>query len=1350
MNYFVGLDIGTESVGWAVTDEGYAILKKNGHALWGVRQFPEAKKAEERRLYRVARRRLQRREQRLAMLRDIFAPEIAQVDPAFFQRMEESKFLESDKRSFGTSSLGRYTLFSDQRYCDRDYHREFPSIYHLRKALILEDRDFDIRLVYLAVHHILKKRGHFLFGDMSLDNVNFANCMEPLRTYLLDEYDLAFEPKEVKNFEAVLMDHTMSTAFKRKALAEAMGTAAENRQVAAILDLLTGKKVKASRLCAMDVGADKSFSFKEGFESAEAELADLLGDAMSLIYHIKRLYDWSILCELKSGEDFLSCAKVKVYERHNQDLTRLKTLLRSFPKVYREVFRASKEKLDNYVAYSGHGAKNYRCAYKPFSVYLKRQIEDLKKKMDGDTWKEASRILAELENGIFLPKQTTTDNSIIPHQLHEQELKKILERASAYLPFLNAADESGLSAKERILALFRFRIPYYIGPLDTRSEHSWVVRSMDKIYPWNFDRVVDHAQSAQRFIERMTKKCSYIDQPVLPRGSLLYSRFSALNMLNKLRINDQPISVETKQRIYNELLLNRACTNIKALSDYLLSNGLMQKGDELGCMDEQFRILMPGYYVFHKILQRGNGEDMVEDIIRHMALFGADRKLLAQWLADEYGERLSEEDRAYLLRNRDKFKEWGNLSRAFLKEILHRDPQTGELISIDDALWRTNYNLMELLSSQFGFVDALEIYRAEHLGMQSRTLDEILEDSYASPGIRRAIHQSLGIISELEKIMKGQPKRVFVEVTRSEGPKVRTQSRKKCLQELYKSCKAEAADIYQQLEAYDEAQLRSDKLYLYFIQQGKCMYSGQAIDLARIASDYDIDHIYPQSLVKDDSLENRVLVKRELNDAKADRYPIGEGIRTQMRAFWADLRKRGFIGEEKYRRLTRNTPFTDSERAGFIARQLVETGQAAKIVADLLKRRYGDNRVVYVKAGNVAAFRQAQRLLPDGTQCSEGACKGVQTQQDPLFVKCRQVNDFHHAKDAYLNIVVGNVYHLKFTSNPLFFVRTAERYSMNRVFDGNVVRGGETAWKAGEEGSIGTVRRMMRKNNILVTRFAREVTGGLFDQLIVSSQKGSNLAPIKQSDLRMRVEVYGGYNKLSGAYFMLVEHGKQTKRRRSLEPVYIMHKALYEREPLRYCEEILGLQAPRVLIPKIKIDALLSLDGFRMNISGRTGDRIAYKNANQLVISAEQAQYVKRIGKYLERCSKERNALEITIFDGIDAQRNDALYRVLAEKLGRAPYKVMYERASQTLNNYAASFKKLGLYEQCQALMAILGLFSTSVSNPSLKIDDKHKCTGLLLTSKNLNNYAGRSLLLIHPSITGVFEQKIDLLGDVF
>ena len=84
------------------------------------------------------------------------------MDPAFFQRLDESKFLEADKRPDGSGApLGKYALFADGAYCDRDYHREFPTIYHLRRVLLLEDRAFDVRLVYLAAHHILKKRGAF-------------------------------------------------------------------------------------------------------------------------------------------------------------------------------------------------------------------------------------------------------------------------------------------------------------------------------------------------------------------------------------------------------------------------------------------------------------------------------------------------------------------------------------------------------------------------------------------------------------------------------------------------------------------------------------------------------------------------------------------------------------------------------------------------------------------------------------------------------------------------------------------------------------------------------------------------------------------------------------------------------------------------------------------------------------------------------------------------------------------------------------------------------------------------------------------------------------------------------------
>ena len=33
--YYLGLDLGSNSVGWAVTDEEYNIVRRKGKALWG-------------------------------------------------------------------------------------------------------------------------------------------------------------------------------------------------------------------------------------------------------------------------------------------------------------------------------------------------------------------------------------------------------------------------------------------------------------------------------------------------------------------------------------------------------------------------------------------------------------------------------------------------------------------------------------------------------------------------------------------------------------------------------------------------------------------------------------------------------------------------------------------------------------------------------------------------------------------------------------------------------------------------------------------------------------------------------------------------------------------------------------------------------------------------------------------------------------------------------------------------------------------------------------------------------------------------------------------------------------------
>lgn len=167
--YYVGLDMGTGSVGWAVTDESYQILRRHGKAMWGVRLFESAKTAEERRMFRTGRRRLDRRGWRIEILQEIFAEEISRVDPGFFLRMKESKYYPEDKRDIqGNCPELPYTLFVDKTFTDKDFHKKYPTIYHLRKMLMETEDTPDIRLVYLALHHMMKHRGHFLLsGDIS-------------------------------------------------------------------------------------------------------------------------------------------------------------------------------------------------------------------------------------------------------------------------------------------------------------------------------------------------------------------------------------------------------------------------------------------------------------------------------------------------------------------------------------------------------------------------------------------------------------------------------------------------------------------------------------------------------------------------------------------------------------------------------------------------------------------------------------------------------------------------------------------------------------------------------------------------------------------------------------------------------------------------------------------------------------------------------------------------------------------------------------------------------------------------------------------------------------------------------
>lgn len=1341
--YYLGLDIGTGSVGWAVTDKNYQLCKANGKALWGVRLFETAKTAEERRTFRSQRRRNQRKKQRIELLQELFAEEIYKTDTGFYLRMKESRYFPEDKRDeTGNVPVLPYALFVDDEFTDKEYHREFPTIYHLRSALLHEDRKFDLRLIYLAIHHILKHRGHFLFeGEMNKEG-NFKDIFDTFWQEVCDNGKIGIETfpdtEALKEVEDILKDKNLGRSTKKSRLVQSLGL--KTKQEKALAGLLSGttesldvifddeelKSLENNKICFCNAN----------YEENADKLEEALNENYYLIEKAKAIYDWALLADILGQNEYLSDAKKETYEKHKRDLALLKKVIKeNCPEEYKNIFSLEKKGKANYASYIGMYKVNGKkkeleekgCTKEEFYSYIKSILKNLNDNED------IIYIKNEIENNQFMPKQMIKDNGVIPSQLHKKELERILDNSAKYYPFLLEKDEKGLSVKDKIIAIFGFRIPYYVGPLNGYHKDSgfyWAKRKENgKIYPWNLEEMIDMEASAEKFIRRMTNKCTYlVGKDVLPKNSLLYSKFMVLNELNNLRINDEKISVELKQKIYNELFKKNKRVTKKKLENFLKTEGIFGNNDAISGIDGDFKSSLTVYIDLKGILNNSLPSEVeIEELVKDITLFRDDKKLLKGRIKRRFPDFTDKQIEAI---SKLPYKDWGRLSKEFLTELVSVNKETEELLSIISMLYETNNNLMQLLSKEYDYVEKIEEMNALEDKQEGLTYKAV-ENMYVSPAVKRQTWQTIEIIKEVNKIMGREPERIFIEMAREKQESRRTQSRKDRLKELYKQCKQEERDWILELEEKGDNRLRSDRLFLYYAQMGRCMYSGEEIELDDLYNDnlYDIDHIYPQSKVMDDSIDNRVLVKKTLNAEKSDNYPLKKEIRDKNKGFWKMLLDKGFISKEKYKRLVRSEKFTTEEYAGFISRQLVETRQSTKAVADLLKRNYKETEIVYVKAGNVSQFRKSRDLI-----------------------KVREVNDYHHAKDAYLNIVVGNVYHTKFTADAVWFIKNnpGRSYNLKKMFDFDVERNGEIAWRSGDNGTIGLVKKVMSKNNIMFTRYSYEAKGGLFKQQLV--KKGKGQVPIKGSDSRLTSLLedgrlkYGGYNEAAGAYYMLVESkGKKDEFIRTIEfiPVYLASKFENDRQALiEYCINICNLKEPKIILYKIKKDTLFCIDGFYMYLSSRSGNQIIFKNANQLCICKEDELLIKSMAKFLER-KKENKGIVISEKDGITKNRLIELYDIFYSKLEKTVYSKCYSSQRKTLKEGREKFLSLNNEEKCEVLMEILHLFQCKNGSANIKMIGGSGRAERISKSSNITKI--NDIKIIYQSPTGFFEQVIDL-----
>ena len=1186
--YSIGLDIGTNTVGFAVITDDYKVpskkmkvlgntdkrfIKKN---LIGALLFDEGTTAEARRLKRTARRRYTRRKNRLRYLQEIFFEEMSKLDSSFFHRLDDSFLIPEDKRA------SKYPIFATLGE-EKEYHKQFPTIYHLRKYLADSKEKADLRLIYLALAHMIKYRGHFLYED-TFDIKN--NDIQKIFNEFISIYDNTFEESSLSGqnaqVEAIFTDK-ISKSAKRESVLKLFPDEKSTGLFSEFLKLIVGNQADFKKHFNLEEKTSLQFSKDTYDEDLENLLGQIGDDFADLFVVAKKLYDAILLSGILTVTDPstkapLSASMIERYENHQKDLAALKQFIKNnLPEKFVEIF--SDQSKDGYAGYID-GKTTQEAFYK--------YIKNLLSKFEG-----ADYFLEKIEREDFLRKQRTFDNGSIPHQIHLQEMNAILRRQGEHYPFLK-------ENREKIKKILTFRIPYYVGPLASgNSDFAWLTRNSDQaIRPWNFEEIVDKASSAEDFINKMTNYDLYLpEEKVLPKHSLLYETFAVYNELTKVKFiaeglrDYQFFDSGQKKQIVNQLFKEKRKVTEKDIIHYL-HNVDGYDGIELKGIEKQFNASLSTYHDLLKIIKDkefmddAKNEAILENIVHTLTIF-EDREMIKQRLA-QYDSLFDEKVIKALTRRH--YTGWGKLSAKLINGIC--DKQTGNTILdylIDDG--KINRNFMQLINDD-GLSFKEIIQKAQVFG-KTDDVKQVVQELPGSPAIKKGILQSIKIVDELVKVMGHAPESIVIEMARENQTTARG---KKNSQQRYKRIEDSLKILASGLDSNilkenptDNIKLQNDRLFLYYLQNGKDMYTGEALDINQLSS-YDIDHIIPQAFIKNDSLDNRVLTSSKDNRGKSDNVPSIEVVQ-KRKAFWQQLLDSKLISERKFNNLTKaeRGGLDERDKVGFIKRQLVETRQITKHVAQILDARFNTEvneknqkirtvKIITLKSNLVSNFRKEFRLY-----------------------KVREINDYHHAHDAYLNAVVAKAILKKYPKlEPEFVYGDYQKHDLKRYIsrskdpkeiekatekyffysnllnffkeevhyaDGTIVKRenieyskdtGEIAWN--KEKDFAIVKKVLSLPQVNIVKKREVQTGGFSKESILPKGNSDKLIPRKTKDILWDTTKYGGFDSPVIAYSILliadIEKGKAKKLKtvKTLVGITIMEKAAFEKNPITFLE----------------------------------------------------------------------------------------------------------------------------------------------------------------------------------------------------
>lgn len=1326
IKYYIGVDIGTNSVGWAVIDENGYLLNKGKHHLWGSRLFDQAQTAQNRRNYRSSRRRYNKRKERIRLLQMIMSDMVLEVDSSFFIRLEKTTFLDKeDKKAILKDNYKmNYNLFCDEDYNDKKYFKDYPTIYHLRKKLCESDEKADPRLIYLALHHIVKYRGNFLYEgqELHLEPSNKEEDLKILFDILGKNNDTVYDISEeqIQFILKTVVENISKTAKVDECMSQLKLNSEDKKIVKEFMRGLVGNKFNVSKLYMHedlqfdDEDLKLQFSDKS-YEEKITEYENVLEEKMEFIDLMQRFYSWIELSKIVGSDSqhaSISGAMVNIYESHREDLRTLKeVMLKIGKKEYDEMFKPTSKNVVNYynyvnpVACSGDKTDGF---YK----YVKKAIE----KSD-DSRKDA--IIQKIANETYMLKQTSKNNAYIPYQMQKDELIKILDHQEKYYPVLK-------ENRDKIISILEFRIPYYYGPLDGNKQFGWLIKKKGKenerILPWNHQEIVDVQETAAQFIKKLTNYCTYLPiEKVMPQKSLTCSMYEVLSEVNKIRIDGKLLPIDTKNRLIEDLFFKRKTVKEKDLINWLKQNQLTV-GEITGYQKEKaFSSSLAPWIDFKEIFDEINDSnyDLIEKIIEDMTIFN-EGSILKERLKKAYNLDQNKVKKIMKL----KYSGWSRLSKKLINGI-RADNKFGSSVSILDVMKESHMTLMEIINDQdLGFKQIIE---KENFKNETGSFEyEDIENLAGSPALKRGIWQTLQVIEEIKNYMGHEPKNIYIEFAREEQEKVRTTTRVKKLKSIYNDIKNQldvhGKEVYSNLNKQDEKSSIEKRLYLYYTQLGKCMYSGESLGIDKL-SNYEIDHIFPRTLTSDDSLDNLVLVKKKENQRKLDDLVLPLEIRNKMEVFWKKLYDNGLITQTKYYRLMRDE-FRRDQIDKFINRQLVETRQIIKHVANIIENHYEDTKVFTVKANLSHEFREKYGIY-----------------------KNRNVNDFHHAHDAYIACIIGRYIQIRFPGLEAKYVYgqymqnvKKTKNNIDKENHGFIINSmkyecidedtGEVIWNPER---ILDYIKCFNYRDVYITKKLDTNNDKLFDVKILkndkNSLKGETFAKIPVNKLRKDIHKYGGFSSLKND-IVAVEGKKGKKIERKVVNLPILLRNASTEEQQNYIMENNAYSDVKI-IKKIKKNQLIEIDGICYYL--RSADEL--DTAYQLILSRDDNEMVYCIDR----------AIQTNDFSYFDNKKEniDKLYKLICNKMIEN-YPKYKKKVYEFIKEREEDFFELDNSQKCIVIFEMIRVMKRGeqyINIPfepyNLKNDRKGRLNGQSILLDNTYFY--------DVSITGIYSKKYKL-----